>query len=95
MYGGRSVIFSDSSNNLSGDVERHAPDRWLYPGNEATMGCVGFIVGATGAGVHTHPAVQSSAEKVSATAKSAAQSVPAGVSAPLEHLPTWSLTSAS
>ena len=59
------------------------------------MGCAGLGLGAIGAGVHTQlsgaAAMQLSASCVSAATKFALQSVPAGVSGPLEHLPTWSV----
>tara|TARA_B100000795_G_scaffold38144_1_gene25110 strand:- start:221 stop:520 length:300 start_codon:yes stop_codon:yes gene_type:complete len=99
MYAGRPDIFGESSNNLSTGVERHAPDKWLYPSNEAAVGCGGFGLGAAGAAAHAQlsgAAVgQPSASKLSAAMNLAAQSVPAGVSAPSAHLPTWSVTSRS
>tara|TARA_B100000795_G_scaffold200593_1_gene154381 strand:+ start:1429 stop:1707 length:279 start_codon:yes stop_codon:yes gene_type:complete len=92
MYAGRPDIFGDSSNSLSAGVARHAPDKWLYPSNEAAAGCGGFGLGATGAGVHTQlsgAAVgQPAASKLSAAMNFAAQPTP-------EHLPTWSVTSLS
>jgi hypothetical protein len=100
MYAGRPVIFGESSDSLSTGVERHAPDKWLYPSNEAAAGCDGLGMGATGAAVHTQLSGagaigQLASSKLSAAMNLAVQSVPAGVSAPLEHLPTWSVTSLS
>ena len=58
-----------------------------------------MMVGDDGAAVQTQLAgasvAQLSASYVPAAAKSAAQSVPPGVEAPLEHLPMWSVTSLS